>query len=273
MIIAEENHSYGELIGNSRAPFLNKLATTYASATNFYAGYPVHCPSLAAYILMTSGTTGGICDDRAPKAHPLAGPNIFQQVADSGRQWRGYAESSPGNCARLDGDNGRYLVRHVPATYYLSERERCAEGVVPLGDSSSGALHDAVAGGALPAFSYVTPDACHDMHGADPCDERLVVQADQWLATWLPQIMAGPDYTSGHLVVIVTWDEGSRIDNHIPTIVVAPQARGIAYTGKLDHCSTLRTVEDLLDLPTLGCATAAPSMVPAMHLAPAANRR
>jgi hypothetical protein len=88
LLIAEENHTYEQIIGNPRAPYTNQLASRYGTATRMDAGYPPGCPSLAAYILMTSGTTAGICDDRAPKGHRLDGDNLFQQVAASGREWR-----------------------------------------------------------------------------------------------------------------------------------------------------------------------------------------
>src|SRR5947209_3263156 len=63
LVIAEENHSYDEIIGNPAVPYINQLATTYGSATRMDAGYPTACPSLAAYVLLTSGSTHGICDD------------------------------------------------------------------------------------------------------------------------------------------------------------------------------------------------------------------
>src|SRR3954453_8453168 len=113
MIVAEENHGYDQIVGNRNAPYLNQLAAEYGAANDYDAGYPAHCPSLAAYILLTSGTTAGICDDKDPKDHPLTGDNIFHQVSASGREWRDYAEAEPGPCA-LTG-HGRYLVRHVPA--------------------------------------------------------------------------------------------------------------------------------------------------------------
>src|SRR4051812_12858629 len=147
MIIAEENHGYGQIIGDSHAPYLNQLATDYGTATDYDAGYPAHCPSLAAYILLTSGSTTGICDDKDPKSHRLPGDNVFGQVSASGRQWRNYAESAPGTCVRTS--KGRYLVRHVPATYFLTARADCARWSVPLGGATSGALHDEVAAGAL----------------------------------------------------------------------------------------------------------------------------
>jgi hypothetical protein len=264
MIIAEENHGYGQIVGNSAAPYLNRLATDYGTATAYEAGYPARCPSLAAYILMTSGSTDGICDDKDPQAHPLTGDNLFRQVAASGRQWRNYAEAAPGNCV-LTG-HGRYLVRHVPATYYRDERSDCRRWAVPLGNSTGGALHDDIAAGQLPAFSFVSPDACDDMHGASGCPGNLVTAGDRWLQTWLPQVMAGPDYRGGRLTVIVTWDEGTATSNHIPTLVVAPTVRHVSTSRPLTHCSTLRFTEQQLNLPLLGCAASATSLAAAFAL-------
>jgi acid phosphatase len=114
MVIAEENHSAAEVLGQRAAPYLNRLAGAFATFTHMDAGYPVGCPSLAAYLLMTSGSTHGVCDDGGPQTHPIAGPSVFSQVEDAGGQWRGYAESMPAGCTREDAAGGRYLVRHAP---------------------------------------------------------------------------------------------------------------------------------------------------------------
>jgi hypothetical protein len=264
MIIAEENHGYRQIIGDRDAPYLNELAAGYGTATAYDAGYPAHCPSLAAYILMTSGSTEGICDDKDPKAHPLTGDNIFHQVAASGRQWRNYAEGAPGNCV-LTG-SGRYLVRHVPATYFRDERDNCHRWTVPLGKTTAGALHADVAAGTLPAYAFVSPDACNDMHGASGCRSDLVATGDRWLRSWLPQIMAGPDYRAGRLTVIITWDEGTSRSNHIPTLVVAPPVRHLSTAQPLTHCSTLQFTEQQLHLPLLGCAAGAAPLGPPFGL-------
>ena len=266
LLIAEENHGFDEVIGSDDAPYLNRLATTYGNAVSLDAGYPARCPSLAAYLLLTSGSTHDVCDDRGPSAHPLRGDSVFQQVAVSGREWRNYAESAPGPCTLRDSADGRYLVRHVPATYYLGERSNCARWAVPMGTPQAGALHSDVAAGALPAFGFVSPDACHDMHGAPPCRDDPVGAGDRWLRSWLPQILAGPDYRSGRLVVIITWDEGTRRDNHIPTLVVSPTTDGIVADEPFTHCSTLRTIEEVLRLPLLGCAEEAASMTRVFRL-------
>jgi len=254
MIIVEENHGYAQIIGSRDAPYLNRLAAEYGIARHYDAGYPARCPSLAAYVLLTSGTTAGICDDKDPKHHPLDGNNLFHQVAASGRQWRDYAETAPGNCALSS--HGRYLVRHVPATYYRDERADCRRWSVPL----KPALRADVAAGRLPAFSFVSPNACHDMHGAGACPTGLVAAGDRWLRTWLPRIMAGPDYRAGRLTVIVTFDEGTSTSNHIPTVVVGPRIRHLRLFRPLSHCSTLRFTEQQLHLPLLRCAATATSL-------------
>ena len=264
MIIAEENRGYSEIIGSPSAPYLNELATDYGTATAYDAGYPADCPSLGAYILMTSGTTAGICDDHDPEAHPLRGDNIFHQVAASGGQWRNYADAAPHNCTLTD--DGRYLVRHVPATYYTGERDNCRRWAIPLGSTRNGALHDDVAAGRLPAYSFVSPDSCNDMHGGDGCPDDLVATGDRWLRSWLPQIMAGPDYRAGRLTVIITWDEGTSTSNHIPTMVVASSVRHRSTSLPLTHCSLLRFTEEQLRLPLLGCAARAPSLGPPFGL-------
>jgi phospholipase C len=264
LMIVEENHSYTQIIGSPQAPYLNALAKTYGLATRLDAGYPAKCPSLAAYIVLTSGTTGGICDDKAPRHHPLTGPNIFRQLADHGRQWRGYAESAPSTCAL--GNASPYLVRHVPATYYLNARAQCARWAVPMGTTRAGALHNDLKAGHLPDFSFLTPDACHDMHGAPSCSGDFTTNGDRWLKSWLPVVQAAPDYRAGRLAIIITWDEGTSTDNHIPTLIISPRTRHVSDAHAYTHCSTLRTTQELLRLPLLGCAAKAPSMRAGFHL-------
>lgn len=266
MIIVEENRTDGQIIGAPDAPYLTGLARTYGSASRMVANYPTACPSLAAYILMTSGTTGGICDDQGPLHHALTVPNIFGQLDAAHRPWRNYAENLPAPCARKNSADGMFLVRHTAVPYYTSESQTCAIGQVELGTTAAGALHDDLRAGGLPAYSFVTPNACHDMHGAPGCPKGRVRTGDRWLSQWMPRILAGEDYRAGRLVVIVTWDEGSARDNHIPTVVISPTTRGVVAGKAYDHCSTLRTAEDLLGLAPVGCAATATSMVRGFRL-------
>jgi len=267
MMIMEENADYDQIIGSPKLPYLNGLATTYGLATSLKAGYPAQCPSLAAYIILTSGSDHGICDDRLPRAHPLAGDSIFSQVVKAGREWRVYAQSMPANCTVTDTPDSLYVVRHAPAPYYVDQRSFCQHWDVTMGTPAAGALHDDVAAGTLPAYSMVTPDTCHDMHGAPSCETGKLAAADAWLADWMPKILAGPDFTSGRLVIFITWDEGTATgDNHIPALVLSSTTRHVTAADAWTHCSTLRTQEDLLGLPPLACAGRTSSMVTAFHL-------
>jgi hypothetical protein len=266
LMIVDENRTYGEIMGAKDAPFLTRMAASFGTATNMSADYPVGCPSLAGYILMTSGSTAGICDDQGPKHHPLTGPNIFAQVAAAHLASRTYAESIPAPCALKNSADGLFLVRHTPVAYYSSEATRCTADDVELGTLSHGALHDDLAAGTLPSYGFITPNVCHDMHGGTPCPNHRIANGDTWLSQWLPAVARGKDYRAGRLVIIVTWDEGSSTSNHIPTLVISPTTRHIAVAQAFTHCSTLRTVEDVLRLPALGCARTAPAMTSAFHL-------
>jgi hypothetical protein len=267
MVIAEENQTYDQVFGAGRAPFLTRLAAQYATIADMDAGYPPGCPSLPAYLLMTSGSTHGVCDDAGPQAHPIGGPSIFSTAEAAGLQWRAYAESMPRPCTRDNAAGGRYLVRHTPAPYYTALAGRCPVWDVPLGTPAAGALHDDVAAGRLPAYAFVTPDACDDMHGAAGCGGDLVATGDQWLARWLPIILAGPDYRAGRLLIVITWDEGSAGSNHIPTVVVGPTARHARVTAPVTHCGLLALEERILGLPLLGCARTASSPAASLGLA------
>jgi hypothetical protein len=264
MVIAEENHTASAVVGTSEAPYITQLATTYGHATSMVANYPVSCPSLAAYIIMTSGSQQRICDDGPPLSHQLSSDNIFRQLAVVHKQWRQYAESMTTNCQRTDGAVGTYLVRHAPPPYYYSERYRCPVWDVPLGTTSAGHLHDDLASG-LPDFSFVTPNACNDMHGASTCSTNVVQRGDSWLAQWMPKIIASSDFQQSKLMVFITWDEGSTTDNHNPMVIVGKGIQGVTSGTAYTHCSTLRTAEELLQLPYLGCAATAASLRTGFH--------
>nr|WP_238362241.1 alkaline phosphatase family protein [Actinopolymorpha pittospori] len=257
LVIVEENEEYDAVLNGGNAPFLAKLARTYGTATNYEAGYSTGCRSLPGYLLLTSGSTHGICDDDDAYAHQIDGPSIFSQVQASGRQWRVYAESMPQACAK--GNSGTYVPRHAPAPYYTAVANRCADWDVPLGTTDAGSLRHDIDHG-LPTYSFVAPNLCNDMHGASGCDSGRIGAGDDWLARWMPRILAGPDYRAGRLAVVVTWDEGSQSTNHIPTIVISPHTKQVSSSRAFTHCSLLRTTEEILGVSRLGCAANVQSM-------------
>jgi phosphatidylinositol-3-phosphatase len=235
-----ENKGYSSIIGSPSAPYMNALADACGLATNYQA---IRQPSLPNYIAATSGDTWGIDDNDPPAAHPLTVPSIFSQVKAAGMTWRSYQESAPGNCPLTS--SGLYAVKHDPAPYYLGIRGDCANWDVPLGTTSAGNLVNDVTGGTLPAFSFITPNLCNDMHDCS------VSTGDAWLSRIVPKILSGPNYRSGDTALVITFDEGTSTSNRIATIVVSPSTpAGTTSATPFSHYSLLRTTEEMLGITT-----------------------
>jgi phosphatidylinositol-3-phosphatase len=249
--IVMENKGYSDVIGSSSAPYINSVAQQCGVATNFYAE---SSPSLPNYIAMTSGSTQGISDDDDPSSHRLAVPSIFSQL---GGNWRALEESMPSRC-RLS-DAGLYGVRHNPAAYYTRIRRQCVRRDVrltyPLNLSAK--------------FTFVTPNGCDDMHSCPTAPEgetaKQLRNGDTWLSTFLPRVLATPQYRSGSTAVFLTWDEDG---GHIPTLVIAPSVTpGTTSSDAFTHYSLLRTTEQMLGIRTyLGRASSARSMRGPFHI-------
>jgi hypothetical protein len=262
-----ENHSLSDIIGNtSQAPYINSIAGSCGLATDYHNA--TH-PSLPNYLAATSGIAQGslpattyldcdvsvICD--------MTVGSVFGQ----GETWKAYEESMPSNCDKSN--SGEYAVRHNPPVYYTS-LSGCGSKDVPYTQ-----LATDLAGNALPAFSFITPNLIDDMH------DGTVAQGNAWLASHLPAILNSPQYQAGTTAVFVTWDEGSGgypIEDcddttvtdtscKVPTIVISPTTPAGTKSGTFfDHYSLLGTTEQLLGLPKLASASSATTMTAAFHL-------
>jgi phospholipase C len=263
MWIFMENHSYGEIVGSRQAPFIDRLAHECGLAANYHN---VSHPSLPNYIAATSGLAlarlAQFGSDCGPSRECSTGaPNIFGEV----RSWRAYEESMPNRCSR--GDAGEYAVRHNPPPYFTT-LARCRANDVPFARLASD-----LASGALPAFSFVTPNLVHDMHDAS------VTQGDEWLNAQLPAIVRSRVYKRGDLAVFVTWDEGeggsssecatntADVGCHVATLVISPSTAPDTISRALfNHYSLLASAERLLGVPLLGEARRANNMLAAFDL-------
>ena len=281
MFIVMENRSYSTVVGSKKAPYLNNTLIPGCGLATNYHNYS-H-PSTPNYLALTSGTAQGrgASADCLPSGCPQSQESIFTQLGTAGQAWREYAEAMPGNCRKTDYDNTSYVnadgstgeeyyVRHAPPPYYTSVPVpgKCKKWDVPLGTTSSGALLTALspASDGLPAFSFVTPGGCDDMHDCG------TTTGDDWLRNWIPVIQQSASYQSGQLVVFLTWDEGEGADKtngetcwdathadssaypscHIATIVMSPYTTpGTTPGDYFNHLSLLGTAEDLLGLPRL----------------------
>jgi hypothetical protein len=251
LVIVAENRNAASVV--AQMPFLRSQSQRYGSATNYYA---ISHPSLPNYLVMAGGSTFGVDDDDDPDVHPQKGPSVFGQLLASGRTAKTYAEAMPGNCALRN--DGNYAVRHNPWTYFVDSAERgaCKEFDVPSGSPTGGALADDVAAGQLPNIGFLIPDDCSNGHSC-PIDIT-----DRWLRSWLPTIEKGPDFGSGRLAVVITWDEDEDdTSNRVAMVVLHPALNGREVTTRLDHYVLSATISTLGGARPLRDAGGAPDLL------------
>lgn len=258
-----ENHSYGDVVGSSGAPYTNQLAKQCGLATNYHN---ITHPSLPNYIAATSGLPlSGVqkfTSDCSPSAScSTTSSSIFSQTSS----WRAYEDSMPTACDKSN--SGEYAARHNPPIYYSTLRG-CATKDVPYTR-----LKTDLAKNTLPAFGFITPDLIHDTH------DGTIAQGDAWLSSNLPPILNSTAYRTGSLVVFLTYDEGEHgsssdcaqnttdVGCHVLTIVMSKSTPKGKRSSKLfNHYSLLRTTEEILHLPLLRQAKTANSMRSAFSL-------
>jgi acid phosphatase len=240
-------------------PRLAAAAARYGRATQSFG---LTHPSLPNYLAIAGGSTFGVHDDGVPAAHPLSGPSVFGQVLAAGKVAKTYAEGMTSNCQVRS--SGRYAVKHNPWPYFTSpiERAGCRRYDVPSGTPTNGALHDDIAAGTLPTFGLLIPDLCNDAHDCS------LSTADKWLNGWLRPLLAGQDFRSGRLAIVVTFDEDHHdANNNILTAVLDRQLHGRKVTARLDHNSLSHSVSQLVGAPPLRDAAGASDLLGAFGLA------
>ncbi len=241
LVVVLENHSRAQAL--SQMPRLAAQGARYGQATQWYA---VAHPSLPNYLGITGGSTFGVRDDRPPSSHHIRGRSVFGQLIAAHHGVRAYVEDMPSRCAQSN--SGRYAVRHNAWAYFSwpSERTWCKRYNLPSGTTSRGALHDDVVAGRLPRYAQLIPNVCHDGHDCS------LATADSWLAGWMSRIESGPDFTSGQLAVIVTFDEDdNHAGNHVAFVVAAAQLHGKTVTSRFTHGSLAAAPARMFGLPPL----------------------
>jgi phospholipase C len=186
----------------------------------------------------------------------MVADNIFRQVRHIGRRAVSYEESMSGNCSlhttRL------YAVKHNPAAYFTDpdDRSACQRDNVPFEQFGAD-----LAGGVLPAFSFITPNICNDMHSCP------ISTGDEWLRQTIDTITASTTYAEGRTLIFITFDESGG-SGTMPFFAIAPGiVPGTRATTELDHASLLAFTEDALGISDhLGSATRAADLATALGL-------
>jgi acid phosphatase len=251
-VVVEENHDYGQIVGNPSAAYLNELIGKGALATNAHA---VAHPSLPNYLALVAGSTFGVTSDCAPTESGCHFPNVSlpDRLEAAGLTWRGYFEDMARPCGLENRDT--YTVHHDPFIYFdriAGNPQRCAAHVVPLGALSS----DLATSGTTPNFALIVPGNAHNMH------DGSVRAADTWLRDQLVGLFASPAWTDGRSLLVVTTDEADgSASNRILTFFYGPAARaGFRSDTAFTPYSLLRTVDDLLGVAPVAQDAHATSM-------------
>jgi phosphatidylinositol-3-phosphatase len=255
-VIVLENHnsftSFGSIgiLDNPKAPHIQALAKKFNLASNYNG---VWHPSLPNYVAMITGdwtgtdvvATGhvyppgsnvGISDDDSPSTGtdygPPANPSIHRwrlnrpslagQLTKAGKDWRAYLQNIPESGTHLanwPGDNNTaklYAVKHNPFPYVAEVQDDPIEFAkqVPLEQ-----LFSDLASKHAPAFSYIVPDQCRDMHGIGnplaPCggaadtDDNDVRRGDDETFWLVNGIMGSELWRKGRNAIFVVFDEGN----------------------------------------------------------------
>lgn len=239
VVVVFENHSFGQIIGSSNAPFINSLATGGANMTNFFA--ETH-PSEPNYFAMFSGSTQGITNDACPPpGSPYAAANLGAEVRAAGRSWASYNESLPAEGSTVC-TSGDYARKHNPWFSFSNVPASTGHTFAQFPSDFT----------TLPTVSFVVPNLCSDMHD---CSVRT---GDTWLRDHLG---AYATWAAAHnSALIVTFDEDNgTAGNRIATVFSGAHVKPGSYATRYNHYNLLRTVEDMYGTGHAGnAATATP---------------
>jgi phosphatidylinositol-3-phosphatase len=288
VVLFEENESEASSFGpDSPAAYLNSLRSQGVFVPKYFGtGHA----SLDNYISVVSGQPGnGITNSDcetvslytcAQTTRALSGGrHLGDQLGAAGVSWKSYMDGTPTPCFHgpysplppaalqpdpYQGDSTappayNYADRHNPFIYFpnfIGNQQRCVAHQRPFTELSSD-----IAANRLPAFSFITPDTCHDGHDA-PCangEPGGLISADQWLRDNIAPLVS---YLASHNgLLVITFDEdgitggtegrvcarcaSGGLGGQVGAVFVSPRlTQGGVVTTAYDHYSLLRTVED-----------------------------
>ncbi|MCD0485845.1 alkaline phosphatase family protein [Streptacidiphilus sp. ASG 303] len=234
VVVVFENHSYGQIIGSSSAPYINSLK---AGGANLTASYALTHPSQPNYFDLFSGATQGITNDNCYTPGFSSAPNLASELIAAGRTWASYNESLPSQGSTTC-SSGKYARKHNPWFGFSN---------VPTSSARTFAQFPTDYG-TLPQVSFVIPNLCSDMHDCS------VSTGDTWLknnlgayATWAK---------THNSLLLVTFDEDNGTSgNHVATVLYGqPVLAGSSTATTYDHFDVLRTLEDMYGTAHAGAA-------------------
>ncbi len=298
VIVIEENHSFGDIIGNPAAPNINALANSGANIVNASTdpqgntsgSHAVRHPSQPNYLELYSGSNQGTIQDGHPGSTtepnssppPFITPNLGAALRNTGFSFATYSQNLPS--VGFDGDsNGAYQRKHNPVTNWMNDVNPTTNQLPSVVNQPFTTFQDIANSpesfANLPTVSVVVPDQNNDMH------DGTIQQADTWLKdniidTYLPWAI------THNSLLIVTWDEDgdNTASNQIATIFAGANVRPGSYTETnlnlnnpyvaspgdpgiqtptgtaMNHYNVLATIEDIYGLAHIGGSTSRPAI-------------
>lgn len=243
-IVVEENHDYSSVIGAGAMPYLNSLASKYGLATQYYAD--AH-PSIGNYFMLT---TGAVITNNDNFDSTVTADNVVRHLIAAGKTWKSYEESLP-SVGYISPDTTYYVRRHCPLSYFsdvVNSGQR--NNLVPFSQFAKD-----LSGNALPQYSFITPNLCHDAHNCS------LSAADAWLKDNIGPLLASSTFKNGGLLII-TFDESAndntRGGGRIAWVAISPEFSKPGYrsTTAYQHQNTLRLMLQALGVKTYPGAAA-----------------
>ena len=263
-VLVFENESSSAIYNSGSAPYINMTIKPEAAyATMFTDELPSAVPSEPHYVWMEAGTNSFTDNDFLSDADASANnstsstDHLSTQLTTAGLDWRSYQEGMTTPCPIAS--SGFYAAKHDPFVFFQD-----VSGKPPSAANTYCAAHHKayssfaadLATGTMPAYVFITPNLCNDMHGAIGCPSGSdITRGDTWLSNELPRIVT---YATAHdSIIYIIWDEGSTTQT-IPFFAIGNHVKKGMATTAYSHSALLKSIEEQLGVPVLPTVTAAP---------------
>jgi hypothetical protein len=272
-----ENKGYTDIVGSTKAPFLNSLINAYGHANQYHG---LTHPSLPNYYPVIGGTDFGLTYNCATPCID-ADTTLVSNITAAGKTWKGYAQSLAPGASPLVA-SGDYSPDQLPFPAFksIANNPAALANIVPLQQMAEDLKSVATA----PNYAWFA--ANEDFNGEGPVDfpwgmlrfalSQLepgnpynIPALDQFLSENVPVVLNSAVWKdpTRKSALVVTFDEDNNNTslgfgnqgNRVVFVVIPSQGaiaagmRGGAFTATnhYNHYSLLRFIEDSLGLPTL----------------------
>jgi hypothetical protein len=241
VVVIEENYSGQAIVAGGQAPYLKSLAAQGEYFSNYHG---VSHPSEPNYLALFTGSTQHT--DGSDSCIRSSAKSLVGEARGAGVSVKGYIEG-------LSSGNG-YACRHDPFSQLTDARS-----------AETDFSHFPSNYATLPKLSVVVPNLTDDMHdnGIGPGDRWARAHLSgyaQWAKTHNSLLIvmsdendADPNYSGNQ--------PGESGNGALAIAVGARIAAGKGNSGRFDHYSMLRTLEDIFGLGHLGASASASDMV------------